>query len=306
MSDVQHEVERLVTERDAARARRDFVAADELRERIAELGYRVVDAAAGPAFEPLEPAAPPRVRPADVPSVLEEQATADVSIHWVVEGWPEDVLRALDAFRIYAGGRAVQYVVADATRGDPGEFGDDVEVVALEEGTGWGAARNAGLRRSRGRVVLVVDGSIEPTGDVFGPLEAVLADDAIGVCGPFGIVSRDLREFEASPGVGLRREVDAVEGYLMAFRRDVLRDAGLFDERFRWYRTADIDCSFRIRDAGRRAVVVDVPIRKHEHRMWNATEPAERDRLSKRNYYRFLERFRGRTDLLVSEPPGEV
>jgi hypothetical protein len=41
--------------------------------------------------------------------------------------------------------------------------------------------------------------------------------------------------------------------------------------------------------------------------MWQGTEPAERDRLSKRNYYRFLERFRGRTDLLVdaSEAPPE-
>jgi GT2 family glycosyltransferase len=86
----------------------------------------------------------------------------------------------------------------------------------------------------------------------------------------------------------------------MAFRRDVLRRVGPFDERFRWYRTADIEWSFRVKDAGLRAVVVDVPVRRHEHRMWAATPPPDRDRLSKRNYYRFLERFRGRTDLLVS------
>jgi hypothetical protein len=36
--------------------------------------------------------------------------------------------------------------------------------------------------------------------------------------------------------------------------------------------------------------------------MWASTPPSERERLSKRNYYRFLERFRGRVDLLV-EPP---
>ena len=53
--------------------------------------------------------------------------------------------------------------------------------------------------------------------------------------------------------------------------------------------------------------LVEVPVRKHEHRMWHATESAERDRLSKRNFYRFLERFRGRTDLLVDagEAPTE-
>ena len=158
------------------------------------------------------------------------------------------------------------------------------------------------MKRSLGRIVLVVDGSVEPAGDVLGPLEERLADPSVGVCGPFGIVTHDLRSFEESPGP----EVDAIESYLMAFRRDVIRDVGLFDERFTWYRTADIECSFRIREGGLRAIVVDVPVARHEHRMWQHTDPAERDRLSKRNYYRFLERFRGRTDLLV-EPsdPGE-
>jgi GT2 family glycosyltransferase len=179
-----------------------------------------------------------------------------------------------------------------------------VEVVGLEPGTGWGAARNAGLRRSRGRVVVVLDGSIEPTGDVLGPLESALEDPSTGVCGPFGISTRDLRSFEESDGVGEDREVDAIEGYLMAFRRDVLRDVGLFDEHFRWYRTADIELSFRLRDAGYRARVVDVPVARHEHRMWASTPPDDRDRLSKRNFYRFLERFRDRSDLLTSRPEG--
>jgi cysteinyl-tRNA synthetase len=215
-----------------------------------------------------------------------------------VEGWPEDVARALDGFRANGGGRDVRYVVADVTETEPSSYGADVEVLALETGTGWGAALNAGLKRSRGRSVLVMEGSVEPTGDVFAPLEAALEDPSVGVCGPFGISTEDLREFHESDGP----EVDAIEGYLMAFRRDVIRDVGLFDEKFRWYRTADIECSFRIKDAGLRALRVDAPVVKHEHRMYHATPEAERDRLSKRNYYRFLERFRDRYDLLVRPP----
>jgi hypothetical protein len=38
---------------------------------------------------------------------------------------------------------------------------------------------------------------------------------------------------------------------------------------------------------------------KHEHRLWEATEPGERDRLSRRNLYRFLDRWGKREDLLV-------
>lgn len=300
MTSVPEEVQALAAERREARAAKDFARADALRDAIAELGYRVVDSPEGSTFEPIAPAEEPRVRARDVPSVLDEPPTCDVSVHWIVEGWPEDVARALAGFRAHGRGRDVQYVVADVTETDPTVYGEDVEVLALEPGTGWGAARNAGLKRSRGRIVLVMDGSVEPTGDVIGPLDDALADPGVGVCGPFGIVTHDLQTFEEAMGP----EVDAIEGYLMAFRRDVLRDAGLFDEKFRWYRTADIECSFRVRDAGLRAVVVEVPVDKHEHRMWHHTDPAERERLSKRNFYRFLERFRGRTDLLVEPAEG--
>ena len=301
MNEVPDEVRALAAERDERRGAKDFAAADALRDRIAQLGFAVIDGPDGPSFEPLAAAETLRIAPHDVESVLDEPPTADVSVHWVVEGWPDDVVRALAGFRANEGGRDVRYVVADVTESDPAAYGEGVEVLEVEAGTGWGAARNAGLKRSRGRIVLAMDGSVEPTGDVFGPLEAALGDPSVGVAGPFGISTEDLREFHDSDGP----EVDAIEGYLMAFRRDVIRDVGLFDEKFRWYRTADIECSFRIKDAGMRALRVDVPVTRHEHRMYHATPDAERDRLSKRNFYRFLERFRDRYDLLV-EPPTDV
>jgi len=298
MTQVPDEVRALAAERDARRRAKDFAAADALRDRIAGLGFSVIDGPDGPSLEPLPVTEPHRIAAHDVESLLDEPATADVSVHWVVEGWPEDVGRALAGLRANRGGREVRYVVADVTDTEPSSYGEEVEVLPLEAGTGWGAALNAGLKRSRGRSVLVMDGSVEPTGDVFAPLEAALEDPSVGVCGPFGISTEDLREFHESDGP----EVDAIEGYLMAFRRDVIRDVGWFDERFRWYRTADIDYSFRIKDAGLRALRVDAPVVRHEHRMYHATPVAERDRLSKRNYYRFLERFRDRYDLLVRPP----
>jgi cysteinyl-tRNA synthetase len=300
VNDVPDEVRALADERDERRRAKDFAAADALRDRILALGFSVIDGPDGPILEPVEIDETGRLRPGDVESLLDDGPTLDVSVHWVVEGWPEDVVRALAGFRSNEGNRAVHYVLADVTDTDPSVYGEDVEILRLDFGTGWAAARNAGLKRSRGRIVLAVDGSVEPTGDVFGPLEAALEDPTVGVCGPFGISTDDLREFHDSVGP----EVDAIEGYLMAFRRDVIRDVGLFDERFRWYRTADIECSFRIKEAGMRALRVDLPVSKHEHRMYHSTPPEERDRLSKRNYYRFLERFRDRFDLLVGSPGG--
>jgi hypothetical protein len=296
----------LAEERATARAARDFAAADALRDRIADMGWAVVDEPGGTWH--LEPPAPPepeeqlRVRAQDVASVLEEPAAVDVSLHWVVEGWPDDFDRAIASFRGFTGERSVQFVVVDVTGEDRARWGGDVEVVSLEEGTGWAAARNAGLKRTRGRTVVVLDGSVEATGDVVGPLEETLADEKVGVCGPFGITTADLRQFDAAPEPG---DVDAIEGYLMASRRETLGDVGLFDEKFKWYRTADIEWSFRVKDHGLRAVVVPVPVMKHEHRMWFETDPATRARWSKRNYYRFLEKFRGRYDLCVHPDPPE-
>ena len=141
-----------------------------------------------------------------------------------------------------------------------------------------------------------MDGSVEPAGDLLTPLAEALADPACGIAGPFGIVTDDLREFHESQGP----EVDAIEGYLMAFRREILQTAGFFDEKFKFYRTADIEYSFRVKDLGLSARVVPLPLERHEHRMWANTPEQERAKLSKRNFYRFLDRWRGRTDLTVA------
>lgn len=289
------EAHALAEERARKRREKDFAAADRLRDRIRELGFEVVDTRDGFELEPLLTEVR-RIHPERVESLLEEKPVADFSIQWLVQGWPEDVLRGVHSFKRFEGDRAVQQVIVDAAGTHPSYFPSYVDEVPLEDDFGWGVDRNAGLRRAAGKIIVVVDGSVEATGDVFSPVEEALRDPAIGVVGPFGIVSEDLREFREDPGP----DVDAIEGYLMAFRREILDEAGFFDEKFKFYRSADIEYSFRIKDAGYRAVVVPLPVSKHEHRMWSSTPEAERDRLSKRNFYRFLERWRDRIDLTVS------
>src|SRR5205823_4159988 len=99
-SDVPRAVASLAERRGEARAARDFAAADALRDRIAELGWTIVDEPGG--GWRIEPAAPPapeetmrRVPARDVATLLDRPAAFDVSLHWVVEGWPEDVERGI-------------------------------------------------------------------------------------------------------------------------------------------------------------------------------------------------------------------
>jgi cysteinyl-tRNA synthetase len=299
MAEPPDDVRRLAEERAAARASRDFAAADDLRDRILALGWVVRDVPDGFDLDPVsEEAAPARVRVEDVGSVLDGAPTHDVSMHWLPERWPEDVLRGIASFQRHAGALKVHHVVVDTPGEAETDWPGDAEVLRLERHPGFGSARNAGLRRSTGRVVVVADGSVEAEGDALGPLVDALEDPGVGVAGPFGIVTRDLQAFEEADGP----DVDAIEGYLLAFRRELLPEVG-YQRAFRFYRSADIDLSFQIKVRGLRAVRVPVPLTKHEHRRWATTPPDLRWRWSKKNFYRFLDRFRDRTDLLVN-PPG--
>ena len=147
--------------------------------------------------------------------------------------------------------------------------------------------------------MVLFDPGVQLTGDAVTPLLRALDDPNVALAGAFGVRARGtLKEFVASEGP----EVDAIEGYVVAFRRADALAVGGFDPRFRFYRIADFEFSFRMRDRGGRALVVSgLPVVKHEHRLWESTDPEERERLSRRNMYRFLDRWRDREDLMVGQ-----
>jgi len=177
----------------------------------------------------------------------------------------------------------------------------DEEVVWTSARLGHAAALNAGIRRAQAEVVIVLDTSVEPTGDIVTPLVRALGDPTVAVAGPFGLVSEDLRQFEDAPS----GDVDVIGGYCIAFRRTDFAERGPLDERFRFYRNLDVWWSLVLRDAGdhrqhRRAVALDgLPLVRHEHRGWTSVSEEERLRLSKRNFYRIIDRFGNRTDLVT-------
>lgn len=305
--------------RSRARRERDWAEADRLRGEIEEAGWRIVDR--GTDFS-LSPAHPPSVeeegrlrvgRSADVPSRLEDSPVAVATVVVVATDWPADLERMLGGVRAHAPDGTQVVVVANAPSRDqaaalealdaldPGAPGIGSEVVWTSARLGYAAALNAGIRRASGTVVIVMDGSVEPTGDFIAPLLEALEDPEVGVAGGWGLRTTDLRRFEeAAPG-----EVDAIEGYALAFRRADYVARGPLDEHFRFYRNLDLWWSLVLRDQGegqtpRRALAVGLPLVRHEHRDWTSVPEDERGRLSKRNFYRIIDRFRGRADLAGS------
>lgn len=302
---VPDEVRRLLDERSEARAARDWQRADDLRDRIAAQGWEVQDGPRGSTARPLLPAEAVPTGYADasaLASLLDEPASVAASVQLVAEDHAGDLLRTLAGLAAHppVGGWELM-VVANAPTFEIDPIlraGLPVEpvVVRTSERLGWADARTLGMRRSLGEVTVLLDTSVEPTGDFLAPLLETFDDPGVGIAGGWGVTSGDGRSFDdAPPG-----EVDAVEGYCLAVRRAALRAVGGFDRRFRFYRNADLDFSFAVRDAGWRAIrTPPLPLERHEHRGWTSLPNAERDRLSKRNFYRFLEHWGDRMDLLL-------
>jgi hypothetical protein len=318
---VPHEITVLAQDRAAARKARDWSSADRIRGEIEAAGWRIVDS--GSSFRLLRASAPTveeagRVRYGSsiaIPSRLDETPVGTASVVLLASQWPDDLARAYRGLTDGSPDGTQIIVVANAPSdeqmsllegldaADPGAPGIATEVIWTSTRLGYAAALNAGIRRAIAPVVVLLDTSIEPRGDVLTPLARALDATDAALAGPFGIVSSDLRRFDDAPA-GLT-DVDAIQGYLMAFRRRDYIERGPLDERFAFYRNLDIWWSLVLRDEGedepaRRAVrVSDLPLERHEHRGWASLDEAERDRRSKRNFYRILKRFATRRDLLV-------
>ena len=251
-------VAKLAEQRAEARQRRDFAAADRLRDEITAAGWQVLDRPDGFELEPV-----PRRRAASV--------VADL------QSWPEDGERFF----------------ASLTAQPLPDGGFEIIEVVPTNGFAWD--RNAALGQADADVVVFVDTSLELTGDLLGALLGALGDPSVAVAGPFGLVSSDLRDYEERTA----GDVVAVQGYCLAARRDDLMTVGGFRETFAFYRNADIDLSLRLRTSGpelRRAVAVGAEhCIRHAHRAWEETPEEERDRLSRRNMGRILDRFGDRS-----------
>ena len=318
---IPEEVLTAAHDRARARAEKDWALADRLRGEIEAAGWMIVDR--GTDFA-LSPAAPPdvdegaRVRygtSRNVPARFEVPATGLATVVLIATDWPADLDRAVAGLRAHAPAGTSVVIVADAPSEeqaaalqdlevpDTAAAGLPVEIVWTSERLGHAAATNIGIRRAVSEVVILLDTSLAPTGDFVTPLVHALDDALVAVVGGWGVTSSDLRTFEDAPA----GDVDAIEGYVQAFRRSDAAALGPLDERFRFYRNLDIWWSLVLRDGvgddetARRAVGIDdLPLERHEHRGWTSLPDEERDRQSKRNFYRIIDRFGARRDLLVA------
>ena len=303
------DVTALAEQRAVARAERDFSAADRLRDEIGAAGWVVTDAAAG---YTLAPRPPYDVLPTvtDLPDHSAAGDTHRVTVSVLVDGWPDDARRCLDALLSHTADHVLVQVLDNGAVDGAGEAVHEFAGPRLQEwhvGTpaGWSAARTALLRADTATVHVWCDASTVLTGDAVEPLVAAVESSADVVGAGWRGADVDLadewRSFvDAGPG-----DVDALLGYLFAMRRSVALATGGPHPKARFYRNADLEFSLALREAarglgspGRLVAVPDLPCRQDRHRGYHDSDPAYRDRESARTYARLLQRFRGRPEVL--------
>lgn len=312
-----------VRERDEMRRQHNYQQADQIRQSLNRLGYFIRDTQQGSLVSPyrLDKEFPILTHSIDAPDATLLPDLYDFSVNLLTHNSKDDAARCIESIRQHAGKHSIEVVVIDngstddtlsylrqiARQGElQGNEGQRIglRVLFADHNMGFAAGRNTTMRTSRGHYIVLMDTSIEVTGDIWQPLATTLANPNIGAAGPYGLVTNDLREFAEAAGP----QVDAIEGYLFAFRRELLPEVGWIDEKLRFYRLMDIFYSFFFKAAGYDVVTVPAMmdlIAKHPHREWYSLSEEERRTKSKKNYDIFRDRWHHGESLLAANYNAE-
>ena len=309
---VPPEVIATVDRRVALREREDYQEADALRDSVAANGYLVEDTAQRARVRSKTPLEKRNElwhsvsSSREVESLLSQEPQHDFTFILNTYSYPEDVQRCVSSMLECSQAYSSQIIVIDNGSTDgSGEWLEEfqagqprLQVIHCDHNVGDAAGKNIGLKQSLGRNIIILDGSAEIVGNILDPINERLADQTVGIFGPYGLTTDDLQHFHEEVEQG---EADAMQAYCMAFRRDALQTVGLMRECFRFYRNLDIDYCFQFKDKGYRIVSdSDLPLVRHEHRQWTELDENQRDELSRKNFGRFLKRWGNRPDLLIS------
>lgn len=163
--------------------------------------------------------------------------------------------------------RKIEVIVADL--GGDAKFSHYLEGLAAkynsvrivhanaERFLGEAAGRNIALRQGRGKYILLLDSGLTFKTDIFDALFSTLEKfDKPGLYGlyPLEVLREGVDVTEVKP-LSLPehtepQEVEAVEGALLCFRRNLVEEVGFLDERFRYPFVLDLDYCFNFHDKG--------------------------------------------------------
>lgn len=292
------------------RAQLDYSTADSVRQQLGEEGFILEDAISGTRVRPKSELEKRQERwnevssSKEVPSLLDSPDELKFSVGIVACNYLSDVRRCIQSVLPLGEQHALEIVVVDnGSTDETSSWLEDqarqdsrVRVIHTDHVLGEAAAKNILLKQSLGTYLVLMDTSIEAKADFLTPLAQALADETVGIAGPWGLRSGDLRHFEEIE----EGQADAIQAYCFAFRRALIIEVDFMRESFRFYRNLDLEYSFCFLDMGYRAMALgSLPLERHEHRVWTSLAEEERENMSQSNFRRFLKRWGHREELLL-------
>ncbi len=298
VTSVPENVIELARARQAARTEKNFALSDQLRDQILTQGFEVLDIDAGFSFRAKNPF-PVYERIGDLRFFTEKRFPIAVGL--IVDGFVEDAVTSIQAIKKFS---PADTAIAVVISGTPdlatiaSEIDDRTFITQINAGVGWGEAANALLKLSPAPYMVIMDPSTIFTSDAITPAIAVLNENiysAVGWHGGLVNLEDDWRSIE-DKGNG---DVDALFSYFMALNVEHALGAGGFNSRAIFYRSADIEFSLRLRQSRGRLLQMDLPLEQARHHGYYDSDEAFRNEQSKKTYDRILDRFRGKTEILV-------
>ncbi len=258
----------------------------------------------------------------------------DLSIIVVSHNTRELTKRCLRSLFAFAGDLRIEVLVVenaseDGTARLVREEFPDVRLIENATNVGFARACNQGLRRARGRYIMLLNSDTEFCADVLGPLlrrldahpevgaagprliypdgrtqhySAARAKSLLGTLAQYSIPRRReiplyLKPLDPSPS-GPLYETESISGAAMIVRREVLETVGLLDEGFFLY-GEDADWLLRMRGAGYKIACAPDLVLLHHHGASSRQNEQRREIEAVKSNLRYFAKHGGRLHVLL-------
>ena len=220
-----------------------------------------------------------------------------IRICLIAEGFTEDLVSCVDSIikntstpiTIYANGKS-NWIKPDLFNTT------QINVTQEKNPLGWGNVINHFLNSCLEDYLVIMDPSTNFLSDPIPQTVASLQSGFQGVGWKGGLVNlEDDWRSTTDKGAG---EVDVLFSYYFALDRKFTLAAGGANPSAKYYRNADLELSLAIRGAGGKLMQIDLPLSQGRHHGYHDVNPDYRDKNSRKNYQRILERFRGKNEIL--------
>jgi hypothetical protein len=220
-----------------------------------------------------------------------------IRICLIAEGFTEDLVSCVDSIikntstpiTIYANGKS-NWIKPDLFNTT------QINVTQEKNPLGWGNVINHFLNSCLEDYLVIMDPSTNFLSDPIPQTVASLQSGFQGVGWKGGLVNlEDDWRSTTDKGAG---EVDVLFSYYFALDRKFTLAAGGANPSAKYYRNADLELSLAIRGAGGKLMQIDLPLSQGRHHGYHDVDPDYRDKNSRKNYQRILERFRGKNEIL--------